>query len=53
MRSANHSNSVFYDIDKRTLSEVKGAREKVLKYMELRDELLRAHSAASTTAVGV
>jgi Domain of unknown function (DUF4062) len=45
--------SVFYDIDKRTLSEVKGAREKVLKYMELRDELLRAHSAASTTAVGV
>jgi Domain of unknown function (DUF4062) len=45
--------SVFYDIDKRTLSEVKGAREKVLKYMEMRDELLRAHSAGLTTTIGV
>jgi Domain of unknown function (DUF4062) len=45
--------SVFYDIDKRTLSEVKGAREKVLKYTELRNELLRAHSAVSTTTIGV
>ena len=45
--------SVFYDIDKRTLSEVKGAREKVLKYMEMRDELLRAHSAVLTTTIGV
>ena len=45
--------SVFYEIDKRTLSEVKGAREKVLKYMEMRDELLRAHSAVLTATIGV
>jgi len=43
----------FYCVDKRTLSEVEGARGNVQKFMKVRDDLLRAHPTASTTKIAI